>query len=355
MPAIFTVNRWGSGHRMVKRVTMKDVADAVGVHVSTVSRALDPTTSHRIRPEVAEKIRRACRDLGYSQTFPLPAPKTTPTRTVGVVVPDVAETFFSAIIRGAEQALAGHGYLVVIANTDRNKRREAEIVDVMRSRGLEGLILSGVEWQDNLVSRLAGEGFPVVTVNRRSEDLRVSSVVYDEDDGFDQILAHLTSLGHRRIANIAGPQNLYIGQRRYRAFERHLMERGLDAHTEFADRTTEAEGERCGEVLVKSGRDFTAIVCGNDRLAFGAVTALRRRGLDCPGDVSVTGFNDMPLADRFVPSLTTVHLDQFRAGWDAAELLAEMLGSPPEHSVPQHVVLPVELVVRNSTGPARKS
>ena len=334
---------------MVRRVTMKDVADAVGVHVSTVSRALDPTTSHRIRPEVAEKIRQACRDLGYAQTFAPPALRTTPTRTVALIVPDVAETFFASMIRGAEQALADHGYLVVIANTDRNERREAEIVDVMRSRGLEGLILAGVEWQDDLVSRLAGEGLPVVTVNRRIDDPRVSSVAHDEDDGFDQILAHLTSLGHRRIANIAGPQNLYIGQRRYRAFERHLMARGLDAHTEFADRTNEAEGERCGEVLVKSGRAFTAIVCGNDRLAVGAITALRRHGLDCPRDVSVTGFNDMPLADRFVPSLTTVHLDQFRAGWDAAELLVELLDRAPDQRAPRHIVLPVELVIRDST------
>jgi LacI family transcriptional regulator len=355
MPAIFTVNRWGSGHSMVKRVTMKDVADAVGVHVSTVSRALDPTTSHRIRPEVAEKIRQACRDLGYSQTFPSPPVRTTPTRTVGVVVPDVAETFFSAIIRGAEQALVGHGYLVVIANTDRNERREAEIVDIMRARGLEGLILSGVEWQDNLVSRLAGEGLPVVTVNRRSDDARVSSVVYDEDDGFAQILAHLTSLGHRQIANIAGPQNLHIGQRRYRAFERHRQARGLDSHTVFSERTNEAEGERCGDALARSGRPFTAVVCGNDRLAFGAITALRRHGLECPRDVSVTGFNDMPLADRFVPSLTTVHLDQFRAGWDAAELLAEMLDPASGHRAVRHSLLPVELVIRESTGPAGTS
>jgi LacI family transcriptional regulator len=334
---------------MVRRVTMKDIANAVGVHVSTVSRALDPTTSHRIRPEVAEKIRQACRDLGYVPTLPAPAPKTTPTRTVGLIVPDVAETFFSAIIRGAEQALVEHGYLVVIANTDRNERREAEIVDIMRSRGLEGLILAGVEWQDDLVSRLAGEGLPVVTVNRRIDDPRVSSVVHDEDDGFDQILAHLTSLGHRRIANIAGPQNLHIGQRRFQAFERHRLARGLDSHTEFSERTNEAEGERCGEVLVQSKRAFTAVVCGNDRLAVGAITALRRHGLDCPRDVSVTGFNDMPLADRFVPSLTTVHLDQYREGWDAAELLVEMLDRARDQRVPRHIVLPVEIVIRDST------
>ena len=334
---------------MDRRVTMKDVADALGVHVSTVSRALDPKTRHRIRPEVVERIRQACQRLGYRQTLPAPSPDATRTRTVGLVVPDVADPFFPSIIRGAEQALAGHGYLAVIANTDRDERREAEIVDIMRARGLEGLILAGVEWQDDLVSRLAEGGLPVVTVNRRTADPRISSVMHDEDDGIGRILTHLISLGHRRIANIAGPQHLYTGQRRYRAFERHRIASGLDAQTEFADRADEAEGERCAEALVKSGRVFTAIVCANDRLAVGAIAALRRCGLACPKDVSVTGYNDMPFADRLVPALTTVRIDQYREGFEAAELLVEMMERVPEKREPRHIVLPVEIVIRDST------
>jgi LacI family transcriptional regulator len=334
---------------MDRRVTMKDVADALGVHVSTVSRALDPKTRHRIRPEVVDQIRQTCERLGYHPTGTAASPDASPTRTVGLVVPDVADPFFPSIVRGAEQALAGHGYLAVIANTDRDEKREAEIVDIMRARRLEGLILAGVEWQDELVSRLAEGGLPVVTVNRKTSDPRISSVMHDEDDGIGRILTHLISLGHRRIANIAGPQRLYTGQLRYRAFERHRAAMGLDAQTEFADRPNEAEGERCADALVNSGRAFTAVVCANDRLAVGAVTALRRRGLECPRDVSVTGYNDMPLADRLVPALTTVRIDQYREGFEAAELLVEMMERAPEQREPRHIVLPVELVIRDST------
>jgi LacI family transcriptional regulator len=331
---------------------MKDVAKAVGVHVSTVSRALDAKTSHRIRPEVIEQIRRACIALDYRSGFPGDSLKANRTRTVGLVVPDITDPFFPPLIRGVEEALAHHRYLAVLANTDRDERREAEIVDLMSTRGLDGLILTSVEGQDDLVSRLAGAGLPIVTVNHKTDDPRVSSVVHDAEGGTGQILTHLIALGHRRIATIAGPQTQSTGQERYRAFQRHLRRVGLDEQpgcAAFAETYVEAEGERCADVLMAAGKAFTAIVCASDRLAVGAITALRRRGLDCPKDVSVTGHNDMPIAEQFVPPLTTVRVDLYREGVTAAELLVEMMERAPEPREPKHIVLPVEIVIRAST------
>lgn len=331
---------------------MKDVADAIGVHVSTVSRALDPKTSHRIRPEVVERIRQACRTLGYRQSFGAVSPKANRTRTVGVVVPDILDPFFGPIIQGAEYVLSGHDYLAVLANVDGQGSRGTEIADALLARRVEGLMLVSGAWPDDAIARLAREGTPIVTLHRRKDDLRVSTVVHDEEEGIRLVLEHLVSLGHQRIAHIAGPQTFSSGLTRYRAFESHRTRLGLapsPALISIAENYSESAGERALDALMGEGTAMTAIVCANDRLAIGAITELRRRGLDCPNDVSVTGFSDMLFADRVVPSLTTVRTDQHRQGVEAAEILVEMMETELDEREPQHVVLPVELVIRYST------
>lgn len=337
---------------MRKRVTLKDLAQAAGVHISTVSRALDPQTRHLITPEVAGEILRASKRLGYRQNAAAYSLRTNRTRMIGVVLPDITNPIFPPIIRGVEDALAAQNYIAILANTDSDLGREESISEILRARGVDGLILASVEREDKAVTRLAQEAVPIVTVNRRLDDPTVSSVVHDEDDGIRSILAHLASLGHREIANIAGPQELSTGEARYRAFKRHSVAMGLGTDPRlvaFAHHFSEAEGERCAEALYQSGSRFTAIVCSNDRIAIGAIAWLRDHGLSCPADVSVTGYNDMPMVDRLVPPLTTIRIAQYRAGYEAAGLLLQQLHTSPEMRLPKHVVLPVELVVRGST------
>ncbi|HWT31271.1 MAG TPA: substrate-binding domain-containing protein, partial [Propylenella sp.] len=274
------------------------------------------------------------------------------TRTVGVVLPDITNPIFPPIIRGVEDAMAAHGYLAIIANSDSDIRREESIAATLRARGVDGLILASVEREDKAVIRLAEEGVPIVTVNRQLNDPNVSSVVHDEHEGMQRILAHLASLGHRHVANIAGPQHLSTGEARYRAFVYHRDALGLNGEGEliaFAQSFNETEGERCTDQLIATGRVFTAIVCSNDRLAVGAISALRRRGIACPDNLSVTGYNDMPMADRLSPALTTIRIEQYRAGFEAAELLLQAIQAPVELRRPSHIVLPVELIVREST------
>ncbi len=343
---------------MRKRVTLKDVAQAVGVHVSTVSRALDPKTRHLITSEVADEILKASERLDYRQNAAAYSLKTNRTRTIGVVLPDITNPIFPPIIRGVEDALAAHNYIAILANTDSNLSREEGITRTLRARGVDGLILASVEREDEAVTRLAQEGLAVVTVNRQVDDANVSSIAHDEDDGIRRVLAHLVALGHREIANIAGPQSLSTGEARYRAFERHRAGLGCGPDpglVAFAEVFNEPEGERCAEALLDGGRPFTALVCSNDLLAVGATAALRRRGFACPEDVSITGYNDMPLVDRLYPPLTTIRIQQYRAGFEAAELLLELIQTQPDLRRPRHIVLPVELIVRGSTRALRPS
>jgi LacI family transcriptional regulator len=343
---------------MKKRVTLKDVAEAVGVHVSTVSRALDPKTRHLITAEVAEQILKVSTELDYRQNAAAYSLKTNRTRTIGVVVPDITNPVFPPIIRGVEDRLAASGYVAILANTDGNRRREASITQTFRARGVDGLIMASVERDDDAISRLSQEGLPIVTVNRQVDDPGVSSVVNDEDAGMKLILGHVAGLGHRHVANIAGPQSLSTGATRLKAFQHHRDLLSLDDDPRLiavANAFNDEEGFRCAEELLSRGAPFSAIVCSNDRLAIGAISALRRRGLSCPDDVSVTGYNDMPMVDRLFPALTTIRVQQYDAGHVAADILLETIDTAPERRRRRHVVLPVELVVRESTAAPSKS
>ncbi|MFD2181845.1 LacI family DNA-binding transcriptional regulator [Rhodoplanes azumiensis] len=339
---------------MRSRPTMSDIARIVGVHVSTVSRALDPKTCHLISPDVVAKIGEVAQKLGFRPNAAGASLRTNRSRTIGIVVPDITDPVFPPMIRGVEDVLSERGYAVVLANTDGDEGRESEIVSSMLARSVDGLALASSRFEDKLIPRIGD--VPVVTVFRETKKPVAPCVIFDERAGIRHALTHLVSLGHRRIANIAGPRTISTGYTRWEAFEatRRELRLPLDKRLMvFADGFNEQEGARCAEALLARTSDFTAILCANDRLAVGVIDVLRRYGLRCPEDVSVTGFNDMPYADRFVPALTTVRVQQYKAGREAARLLIEAIeGGAARRTRPLRIVLPVELVVRASTGVA---
>jgi LacI family transcriptional regulator len=339
-----------------RRVTLKHVAQAVGVNVSTVSRALDPSATHGVSPELAEEIRKASRKLGYKPNAAAYTLKTNRTRTIGVVVPDLSDPVFPPIIRGIEDGLGLHDYVSIVANTDNDARREERVLETLNARGVDAFILATMKRHDTQIARRT-EGKPVVTIVRKVDDEDISSVVHDEDEGVRRLLTHLVSLGHKDIAHIAGPQDVSTGFMRYSAYERYRkllnVSRG-GALTVSARTFSEEEGERCAEELLAAGHSFTAVVCGNDKLAIGALAAFQRRGLRCPDDISVTGFNDIPLVDRLQPPLTTVRVQHHKLGFEAALMAVEALKLPEKARKASHLVLPIELVVRASTRAARQ-
>ncbi len=335
-----------------RRTTLKDVAKAVGVHVSTVSRALNPDTRHFIRAEVVERILAAAERLSYRPNAAAYSLRTNRTRIIGVVIPDIANPVFPPIIRGIEDELSERGYLAILVNSEPRNPRHAAAVDALQAHGVEGLIVASVERDDPVMLQLVEDGVPVVTVNRRADDSVVPSVIHDEDAGMRLLLEHLKQLGHHKVVSIAPPQFISTGKARYEGFERYRRALGFDPDPRlalFAGALNEAEGERCAAAALDGIRGFTALVASNDRLAIGAISLLRKRGIACPGDISVTGFNDMPMVDRFDPPLTTVRVQQYEVGRRAASMLLRRLDGerlpPPEH----HVVMPVELIVRAST------
>lgn len=344
---------------MKKRPTIKDIARATGVHASTVSRALDPDSKKRnlLSAEVIERVREAAETLGYRPNRQAAGLRISRTWSVGVMIPDITNTLFPPIVRGIESVLEPRGYTSIIVNTDNIAERETRLLFVLRERGVDGIINGAAQRTDPKMAQVAAAGIPIVTLNRKVEDGTIPYVINDERQGIRLAFRHLYDLGHRRIANIAGAQSYSTGQMRLEAFREICAEYGIaekDAPIVAADSYNEAEGQRCAGRILDDDPDVTAILCANDRLAIGALKLLRTRGIDCPGQVSVTGFNDMPFLDFLPLGLTTVRIKQFEAGQTSARILLQMI-EESEQAAPMETVLPVELVVRESSAPPRST
>jgi LacI family transcriptional regulator len=330
--------------------TLQSVADAVGVHRSTASRALNPATAHMIASDVVERVQAAARSLGYRRDALAAGLRTKRSRLIGIVVPDMANPVFAPIVSGIEATLSAQGYSALIANAGGEADRQIEIVDQLIGRRVEGLILATARLEDDpLVSRCLEAAVPVVLVNRAETRNRVPTVISDDVDGMRLAVEHLVGLGHRRIGHLAGPPDLSTGILRLRGFSEAMQAAGLDAGAVVsASAYTREAGKVAAAALLGRFGDLTAVAAANDLLALGLYQELDRRGLSCPDDLSVVGHNDMPLVDMVHPPLTTVRISHHEMGVEAAQLIIDRIGDPSAE-VTTRITCP-ELVVRGSTG-----
>ena len=332
--------------------TLRDVAAAAGVHAGTASRALNPETRGMVNAETARRVMRAAEALGFQPNPIARSLKTSKSRTIGLVLPDITNPLFPPIVRGIEDVLSGAGFSALIVNTDNDDERERVQIASLRSRQVEGLIVATARLKHPLLEQLHAQGVNLVMVNRRTTALDVPWITPDDTAGIDMAVRHLAELGHRRILHLAGPQTTSTGVVRSRAFQGAVRDHGLDddpALIAACDLWVESEGARVLRGVLDAGTQFTAIVAGNDLIALGCYDVFRERGISCPADVSVVGFNDMPLLDKLQPPLTTVAIPHHQIGVEAARMLLEAINEPERPS--RSVLLPVSLVVRGSTAP----
>jgi LacI family transcriptional regulator len=332
---------------MTPRSTLRDMALVAGVHPGTVSRALNPETEALVRDETVRRVRQVAQELGYRPNPLARGLKTNRSFTVGVLVPDIQNPLFPPIIRGIDDRLGEAGYTPLIANTDNDPVRERVDLEAMRARQVDGFVAATARTDHELLDEIAAAGTPLVLVNRRVPDGSLPSATADDHAGARTAVEHLVSLGHRQIAHLAGPQDVSTGRARFEGFGEGMREAGLEPSLVRVGRAfTEPEGERLCEELLDADAPFTAIVAGNDLMALGCYDVFAARGIDCPGEVSVVGFNDMPFADRFSPPLTTIRIPHYEIGVAAAEMLLDLLQGG---DASREVVLPAHLTVRGST------
>lgn len=340
---------------MNRRPTLRDVAKEAEVHPATVSRALNPQTRPLVNARTAERVLHAAQSLGYRPNPQARTLKTARSATVGLVIPDLTNPLFPPIARGVEDVLGRAGYSAWIVNTDNDEARESAAVESLRDRNVDGFIFATATLQHPIAEQVAAEGSPVILVNRRTEDADLPSVTPDDAAGVTLAMRHLVELGHKKIVHLAGPQALSTGRNRLRAYQNALTDHELQtdpSRVVVCDAFTEDAGAKALNQLLDAGVEFTAVLAGNDLLAVGCYDALAERGLSCPDDLSIVGFNDTQFMDKLRPPLTTVHIPHYEIGAEAARLLLEELQSPERHS--RSVLLPLSLVVRQSTAAPRR-
>jgi LacI family transcriptional regulator len=333
-------------------VTLRDVAQVARVHPATVSRALNEETRSLVNEETAQRVLKAAEKLGYRPNPIARGLKTNRSYTVGVLIPDLTNPLFPPILRGIEDRLEQAGYTALVANTDNDPERELLDSQAMRARQVDGIVAATARKDHRLHDALIEAGIDLVLVNRRQEELKVSSATADDRLGMRLAVEHLIELGHTRIAHLAGPLDYSTGLDRHDSFIDTMREHGLEPDPDLVlagENFTEREGARLCRQLLDSGREFTAVAAANDLLALGCYDVFAERGLTCPGDISVVGFNDMPFADRFQPPLTTIHIPHYEIGAAAAQLMLERLQDGT--SKPRDIRLEPHLVVRGSTAP----
>ena len=329
--------------------TLRDVAAAARVHPATASRALNPETRILVSEDTARRVSAAAAKLGYRPNPVARSLRTRRSHTVGVLIPDLNNPLFPPIVRGLEDKLASAGYVALIGNTDADASRERLLFEQMRARHVDGFVLATATLHDRLLVEAAAADVPVVLMNRLAQDYSFPSVSVDNEQGARMAISHLVRHGHTRIAHIAGPQEASTGVSRLRGFREGMAAHGLAVQEDlvaYANRYTVEEGTRCARELLAARHGFTAVAAANDMLAIGCYAALDEAGLQCPDDISVIGFNDMPFIDRLRPPLTTVRFPHYQLGTEAAQLLLERIG---EREAPVKILyLAPELVVRKS-------
>jgi DNA-binding LacI/PurR family transcriptional regulator len=334
--------------------TIKDVARLARVSPASVSMAL--ADHPRISESTKEIVRRAAAQLNYVPNSAGRALRARKADAVAVVVPHTSHDFFShpylvALLEGITQAANELDLTTILSLSPSRTDEEAAYRRIQRGQRADGVIVSAASASDYHVDQLVASGFPVVLVGRIPRNPEVVTVGEDDRGGAERATAHLLQEHRlRRVAHISGPLDHQSAIDKREGYRDALARHGLpyDERIVIEGDNSEECGYRACAALLDKGLEFDAIFAGNDQMAFGALGALRARGLDAPGDVAIVGFDDIPLAAVIHPQLTTVAAPVVKAGRLALERLCDLVaGRDPE---PRQLELPTELVIRRSCG-----
>jgi LacI family transcriptional regulator len=330
-------------------VTLKQLAVRARVHPSTISRVANHDPSLRIAPVTRQRIEALLKETEYRPNGVARGLKLRQTLVLAVVIPDITNPFFAALFRGVEDGASPAGYNVLLCNTDGSPERQRSHLLSLQTRRVDGVILASSFLKDPTVGWLRHQHIPYVLVNRFSDEALDPFVGSDDPAGARVATAHLAQLGHRRIGHLAGKPTVSTGVMRRRGYLAALFEAGLtpDPALVVESGYTEEGGARAAERLLALEDRPTAIFAVTDMTAMGAFGVARRMGLRVPEDVAIVGYNDIPLASRMIPGLSTVHVPIHDFGSAAARLLLEEIetGEPNR----RRMVFKPELVVRGST------
>jgi len=330
---------------------MKQIADLARVSLGTVSHVLND--SARVREPLRKRVLEAVEALGYQPSQLARGLRRDKTNMLGMVIPDVTNPFFPAVVRGAEDVAFANGYRLVLCNTDNDHQKELAHLNELRTYLPSGLIVIPSSFSDLTVQaeRYRRAGTAVVCIDRLPKRWNGDSVTVANEQGAYAATRHLIQIGHERLAAITGPLHLTNARQRLEGFRRALHESKLTVAPEYFHETTfdRAGGYSKGRLILKLLPRPTAIFAGNDMIALGVIQAIRELGLNCPEDVSVMGFDDLDFAELISPSLSSVSQSGYQLGATAAHILMDRLKG--DDGSPKHFVLETQLKIRDSVTP----
>jgi DNA-binding LacI/PurR family transcriptional regulator len=338
--------------RHPRPTSIKDIARAANVSHSTVSRALH--NSPLINRETSERIQQIAREAGYRASAVARGLVTRRTHAIGVVVTSIADPFVGEVVSGIEETANGNGYSVLLAESNADPDREKKVVESFAERRVDGIVVTSSRVGALYLPLLSEMRVPIVLVNNQHPGEFVYSVSIDNVEGSRDAVRHLIELGHTRIGYIGDQFGYQSDTERFSGYRDALEHAGLDVDPELAIRGDGKPegGLRAMGALLELAEPPTGVFCYNDMSALGALHAVRNRGLTVPQDVSIIGFDDLFISSYMQPPLTSVRQPMRRMGLLAMESLLKLMSGQDS---PSTITVAAELVVRESTGAARKA
>ena len=335
-------------------ITIKDIAKQAGVSHSTVSRALHG--SPLIADETVKRIRQIAVEVGYFPSAAARSLRTSRSHALGVIVSTIDDPFFSEILQGIEEIAQGRGYSLLMAASQRNPEREQAIVQDMRQRQVDGLIICSASFNTSQQLKLLEFGIPIVVINNQAaEDYRYS-IYHDDVDGSRQVTRHLIELGHKRIAYLGNSLSGRTTLDRLTGFRQEVNAAGLAVHGEYIHEFPGGrpeDGLAALDHFINLSQRPTALFCFNDMLAIGVLNGLQMAGIRVPEDISVAGFDNIVFSAYTNPPLTTLDQPKRYIGAEAARMILGLLDPVASEEAPEQEIkkLKGRLLIRQSTAP----
>jgi LacI family transcriptional regulator len=329
--------------------TIKDIAKELNVSVSTVSRALRDT--YDVSQDTREKVLAVARQLKYKPNFNATALARRSAHNIGVILPYITNYYFSNVITGIQEVAYSKDFTVTLFLTNDSPERELAVTQNLPISGLDGLLVSVSSNSNscNHFQELIANGLPIVFFDRVAGDIQTSKVMQDDYNGAFEAVEHLVKSGYRRIAHIAGPEELTFTQKRLQGYIDALKKNNLPVKPEWIiySSFTQESGERDTYQLLKGRQKPDAIFAVNDRKAIGAMIALKNKNIRIGKEVGVIGFTNDPMSTIISPSLSTIAEPAFEIGKLSCELLLKHIRKKNFH--PEEIILECPLIVREST------
>lgn len=331
------------------KLTIKEIADMAGVSVTTVSQILNDKGS-RFSEQTRQKVQAVIKEYDYKPDYFASNIITRHSKTIGMIVPDVTDFFFSKVIEGVETYLNSLGYMILLCNSKHDEEQAAGYVEELIHRSVDGIIFAtpNILSADHILRDTNKRRVPAILVDRGINTRENGRLIVKEYEGAYQAVSFLIEQGHRHIAMLKENEGYYKLTERVTAYQHALKDHGIPVKEKYlssGDLNLGGGYEAAKKVL--KNPEVTAIFCGNDEMAMGAYQAIEESGKKIPEDISIIGFDGLEISEYLVPGLTTVYQPTFDIGFYAAQFLVESINHP-EKKIPNKI-FDTTFILRNST------